>query len=102
MGFWDRLYDFGDREQVKTVAMRIDIGLQQLEEEQDIRSLRGLCTAIRQDIEMMMLLASKLSVESLGCLKVRYKGDKISYFSFLNMISQASEDVQNRGGHSLI
>ena len=32
MGFFDRLSDFGDREQIKTTAMRIDIGLQQIEQ----------------------------------------------------------------------
>lgn len=75
-GIFDRLSDFGDREQIKTTAMRIDIGLQQIEQEFEPHSLKGLCFAVADDIEYMRIQASKLSHESLASLKVRFRGQK--------------------------
>lgn len=46
MGFFNRLTDFGDREMVRTYAMRVGTGLQQLQETNDLNMLQGLSQAI--------------------------------------------------------
>lgn len=102
MGFFDRLSDFGDREQIKTTAMRIDIGLQQIEQEFEPHSLKGLCFAVADDIEYMRIQASKLSHESLASLKVRFRGQKIPYFSFMQKIAEASARAVRKGGTPLL
>lgn len=102
MGFFDRLVDFGDREQVKTIARRIDIGLQQLEEACLLREVAGLSSTLKIEIDNMILLASKLSMESLMSLEVQYKGQKILYFIFLSKISEISDRIVTKGGHPLI
>lgn len=102
MGFFNRLTDFGDREQIRTVAMRIDIGLQQIEAETNPHEVGGLCFAVKQDVDYMLNLASRLTMESLNCLNVRYKGQSIPYFAFLSKISDVSDMAMRKGGHPLI
>lgn len=102
MGFFDRLNDFGDRELVKTVAMRIDVGLQQLEHETSTQMIAGLTYALREEVKNMQILANKLTYESKSCLMVKFKGSKISYFDFLSHISDISEQFINQGGYPLI
>ncbi len=102
MGLFDRLYDFGDREQVKTIALRIGVGLQQLLSETDTFQLRGLSSAVRQEIDYMKVLASKLTKESLNCLDVKFAGGKLPYFVFVSKIKEVSDIVVERGGHPLI
>ena len=64
MGFFDRLYDFGDREVVRTYAMRVDVGLQQMDRTYDLPTIKGLSTAIRNEVRDMIISAQKLSEES--------------------------------------
>lgn len=102
MGFFDRLSDFGDREQIKTTAMRIDIGLQQIEQEFEPHSLKGLCFAVANDIEYMRIQTSKLSHESLASLNVRFRGQKVPYFSFMQKIAETSARAVRKGGTPLL
>lgn len=102
MGFFDRLYDCGDREWVKTYAIRIGIGLQQIEAEVSPQMVGGLCDAIRNEVQNMRLMASKLSNESLSCLNVKYKGQKIPYFTFLQKIKEVSDMAIKKGGCPLL
>lgn len=102
MGIFDRLYDFGDRELVRTIAMRVDIGLQQIEQETDPRFLTELCIAVANDVRYMRIQASNLSYESQACLNVKYKGIKMSYFSFLQKIAEISNQVEERGGYPIV
>ena len=39
MGLFDRFKDFGDREMVKTYAMRVGVGLQQLQSASDLNMI---------------------------------------------------------------
>ena len=60
MGFFDRLSDFGERTQAKMIVKRIDIGLQQLEEEQSLPELKGLSSAVKIDIDKYVCDNSKI------------------------------------------
>lgn len=102
MGLFDRLKDFGDREAVKTSAMKIDIGLQQLEQTIDMPAIKGLSFAIAQEVKTMLIQAAKLTPESTSSLKVPYRGDKIAYSRFLDMIRLESNITTQRGGFPLI
>jgi hypothetical protein len=102
MGFFNRLTDFGDREMVRTYAMRVGTGLQQLQETNDLNMLQGLSQAIAQDVQNMLIQAAKLTPESMNCLNVSYKGRKIPYMSFLDEIRKFSAIVVQRGGYPLI
>ena len=102
MGFFDRLYDFGDREVVRTYAMRVDVGLQQMDRTYDLPTIKGLSTAIRNEVRDMIISAQKLSEESRKCLDVKYRGRKIMYYEFLSILEQASINIVNRGGYPII
>lgn len=102
MGFFNRLTDFGDREMVRTYAMRVGTGLQQLQETNDLNMLQGLSQAIAQDVQNMLIQAAKLTPESINCLNIPYKGRKIPYMSFLDEIRKFSAIVVQRGGYPLI
>lgn len=102
MVLFDRLKDFGDREMVKAFAMKIDIGLQQLEQTIDIPTMKGLSFAIAQEVKKMLIQAAKLTPESTNSLKVTYRGDKIAYTAFLDIIRKASLFTTQRGGPPLI
>ncbi len=102
MGLFDRFKDFGDREMVKTFAMKIDIGLQQLEQATDISTIKGLSFAIAQEVKKMLIQAAKLTPESTNSLKVTYRGNKIAYTAFLDIIRKASLVTTQRGGLPLI
>lgn len=102
MGFFNRLTDFGDREQVRTYAMRIGIGLNQIASTTSPQEIKGLSIAIRQDVQTMMIWASKLSQESINCLDVTINGRKIPFRQFLYDLSQMSTEIVNKGGFSII
>ena len=102
MGLFDRFKDLGDREMVKTFAMKIDIGLQQLEQATDISTIKGFSFAIAQEVKKMLIQAAKLTPESTNSLKVTYRGNKIAYTAFLDIIRKASLVTTQRGGLPLI
>ena len=102
MGFFDRLTDFGDRELVRTYAYRISVGLNQIKHETSETTIRGLSYAIRQDIEAMLRVASKLTSESINCLDVKVDGGKMPYASFLGQIKTVSDEIVQKGGCRLI
>ena len=102
MGFFDRLTDFGDREQVRTCAMRIGVGLNQIASATSIQEIKGLSIAIKQEIQTMMMWASKLSQESINCLDVTINGRKIPFTRFLYDLTQISTEIVNKGGFSII
>lgn len=102
MGFFDRLTDFGDREQVKTAAMRINGALLQLDRESDIFMIRGISSAIAQEVQRMQILASKLTMESINCLNVPYRGNKIPYTRFIKELERISSTIVGRGGYAII
>ena len=102
MGLFDRFKDFGDREMVKTFAMKIDIGLQQLEQATDISTIKGFSFAIAQEVKKMLIQAAKLTPESTNSLKVTYRGNKIAYTAFLDIIRKAALVTTQRGGLPLI
>ena len=102
MGLFDRFKDFGDREMVKTYPMRVGVGLQQLQSASDLNMIQGLSFAIAQDVQNMLIQAAKLTPESTNSLKVTYRGNKIAYTAFLDIIRKASLFTTQRGGLPLI
>ena len=102
MGFFNRLTDFGDREQVRTYAMRIGVGLNQIANTTSPQEIQGLSIAIKQDVQTMMMWASKLSQESINCLDVNVNGRKIPFRQFLYDLTQISTEIVNKGGFSII
>lgn len=75
---------------VKTYAMRVGVGLQQLQSASDLNMIQGLSFAIAQDVQNMLIQAAKLTPESTNSLKVTYRGNKIAYTAFLDIIRKAS------------
>lgn len=102
MGFFNRLKDFGDREQVRTYAYRISVGIEQIECSKDLSEIKGLSIAVRKDVQMMMMFASKLTRESLNCLDVNANGCKMLFANFMNELVYKSNKVVAKGGFSLI
>ena len=102
MGFFDRLHDFGDREVVRTHAMKIDVGLQQIESASDLPIIKGLSYAIKNEVHDMLVSARKLTSESIGCLDVKYRGRKVLFGEFLFIVRKASERIVERGGYPII
>lgn len=102
MGLFNRLTDFGDREQVRTYAMRIGVGLNQIASASSPQEIKGLSIAIKQEIQTMMMFASKLSQESINCLDVTINGHKIPFTRFLYELTQKSAEIVNKGGFSII
>lgn len=102
MGFFNRLTDFGDREQVRTYAMRIGVGLNQIASATSPQEIKGLSIAIKQEIQTMMMWASKLSQESINCLDVNVNGRKIPFAQFLYELTQKSAEIVSKGGYSII
>lgn len=101
MGFFSRLTDFGDREQVRTYAMRIGVGLNQISSATSPQEIKGLSIAIKQEIQTMMTWASKLSQESINSLDINVNGRKIPYTQFIYELTQKSAEIVNRGGFSI-
>ncbi len=102
MGFFNRLTDFGDREQVRTYAMRIGVGLNQIANTTSPQEIKGLSIAIKQEVQTMMMWASKLTQESINCLDVKVNGRKMMFPEFLYMLSSKSTEIVNKGGYSII
>ena len=102
MGFFNRLTDFGDREQVRTYAMRICVGLNQIASTTSPQEIKGLSIAIKQEVQTMMTWASKLSKESINSLDVKVNGRKMMFPEFLYMLSYKSAEIVNKGGYSII
>lgn len=102
MGFFDRLQDFGDREQVRTSIMKIDIGIQQIEQTTSLPDIKGISWSVREEVGYMQMLTSKLTAESLGCLDVKFRGRKIPYYSFLIELKEKSDEIVKRGGFPIV
>lgn len=102
MGLFSRLTDFGDREQVRTHVYRISVGLMQIEDATSIPEIKGLSIAVKQEVQAMMLVASKLTNESINCLDVKFYGRKILFPKFLQELTIKSVEIVNRGGFSII
>ena len=102
MGFFNRLTDFGDREQVRVHASRIGIGLKQIENATSISDIKGLSIAIKQEVQAMMMAALKLSHESINCLDVNINGNKIPFPTFINMLERESAKIVAKEGFSII
>ncbi len=102
MGFFNRLTDFGDREQVRTYAARISIGVQQIERETNPNNIKSLSIAIRQDVQAMMMYALKLTNESINCLDVNVNGHKIPFPVFLRDLSIQSVEIEKKGGYRIL
>lgn len=102
MGLFNRLSDFGDREQIRVHAYRIGIGIQQIKNESSLQTIKGLSIALQQEVQTMMMYESTLSQESINCLDVNYKGRKISFVRFLSDLRLESIEIVNRGGYNII
>lgn len=102
MGFFNRLADFGDREQVRTHVYRISVGLKQIDDSTSIPETQGLSIALRQEVQAMMMIASKLTNESINCLDVNINGRKILFSKFLHELTDKSVEIVNKGGFSII
>ena len=50
----------------------------------------------------MMLVASKLTNESINCLDVNVNGRKIPFPQFLYELTQKSAEIVNKGGFNII
>ncbi len=102
MGFFNRLLDFGDREQVRTAVMKIDTGIQQIKYTNNIGEIRGISFALKQEVEFLQMLTSKLTHESLNSLDVKCKGGKVPYYTFLDYLREESDEIVKRGGFPII
>ena len=102
MGFFNRLTDFGDREQVRTYAMRIVAGLNQIASTTSPQEIKGLSIAIKQEVQTMMMWAFKLSRESINSLDVNVNGNKIPFTMFIDMLERESAKIVAKGGFSII
>lgn len=106
MGWLTRLHDFGDREMIKTIALRVDVGLRQLDqqmhENRDPHEVNGLASAVGDEVKRMQFLASTLTQESLNCLYVKHNGQKILYGSFIKTAQETSEKLVSKGYSSLL
>lgn len=102
MGFFNRLKDFGDREMVRNHVCRISIGLEQIENETSTPNIIGLSIALRQEVQAMMMVVSKLSNESINCLDVDVNGRKMLFPKFMEELRQKSAKIVSRGGYSII
>lgn len=102
MGFFNRLTDFGDREQVRTYAMRIVVGLNQIASTTSPQEIKGLSIAIKQEVQTMMKWAFKLSRESINCLDINVNGNKIPFTMFIDMLERESAKIVAKGGFSII
>lgn len=102
MGFFNRLKDFGDREQVRTHAYRISVGLKQIEDSTSTQEIKGLSIALRQEVQAMMMVASKLTNESINCLDININGRNIPFPGFLQYLISKSTEIVNKGGFSII
>ena len=102
MGFFNRLTDFGDREQVRTYAMRIVVGLNQIASTTSPQEIKGLSIAIKQEVQTRMMWALKLSRESINSLDVNVNGNKIPFTMFIDMLERESAKIVARGGFSII
>ena len=102
MGFFNRLKDFGDREMVRTYVYRISIGLKQIENDTSIQEIKGLSIAIRNEVQTMMIIVSKLTTESINCLYVEVDGRKMLFAKFVDELKRKSVEIVNKGGYSII
>jgi hypothetical protein len=82
--------------------MRISVGLNQIESATSTSEIKGLSIAIRQEVQTMMMWASKLTQESINCLDVNVNGRKILFPRFLYELKQKSDEIVNKGGYSII
>lgn len=102
MGFFNRLKDFGDREMVRTYVCRICIGIEQIENETSLATIKGLSISVRQEVQAMMMIVSKLTSESINCLDVNVNGRKMLFPRFMEELRQKSTKIVSKGGYSII
>ena len=85
------LFDFGDRAMVQTHAYRVGVGMLQVRGELNkstlnILEVKGIISAICEEMKKMMTLANSLSQSSRSSLKVDYNGAKINYDAFITSV----------------
>lgn len=102
MGFFNRLLDFGDREQVRTYVYRICVGLEQIEKATSISDIKGLSIALRKEIQDMIMVATKLTGESINSLDVKVNGCKMPFLRFIDKLEYESAKIVAKGGCSII
>ena len=78
--------------------MKIDVGIRQIEQATSVPEIKGLAYAVKEEVEYMRILASKLTFESLKCLDVKFRGRKIPYHSFILELRDKSDEIVRRGG----
>lgn len=98
------LLDFGTKAQVENLADHIGVGMQLVEEEirkssnQSTPPIRGLAYGLMDDKEKLVILISSLSQSTFDNLKVRYKNEKISFFSFIHEMKRVSDKIDEITG----
>jgi hypothetical protein len=102
------LFDFGDKAVIQEKALRISIGISQIEDE--IRKsptsatgeLRGLAWAIKEEKEKMMQIANKLLPAARASIMVKYKGQTIHLYHFLEEIQPILIKVKELTGINML
>lgn len=98
------LLDFGTKAQVENLAAHIGVGMLLVEEEirkssnQSTPAIRGLAHGLLDEKKKLLILVSSLTQSTRDNLKVRYKNEKISYFSFIHEMKRVSDKIDNITG----
>lgn len=98
------LLDFGTKAQVENLAAHIGVGMQLIEEEikkssnQSTPTIRGLASGLMNEKKKLVILISSLTQTTREKLKVRYRNEKISYFSFIHEMKRVSDKVDEITG----
>jgi len=96
------LFDFGDREAVKTASIRLSAILSQtlveLQRENSNISLKSMAYATDSKIKEFKALANKLSYDSLCSLKVYNNENKMPFWDFVKRINEVAAIVKDKTG----
>lgn len=98
------LLDFGTKAQVENLASHIGVGMQLIEEEikkssnQSTSTIRGLASGLMDEKNKLVILISSLTQSTRENLKIRYKNQKIPYFTFIQEMKLVSDKVDNITG----
>lgn len=102
------LFDFGDRATVQTLAHRIGVGVQQMEDEliksptRATPELQGIAQAVGQTMEQALTIVNTLSRSSQASLKVKFKGRNIDFWSFFNELVPLKNKVFKITGYDFL
>ncbi len=97
------LFNFGTKALVKNQLIRIATGMEQVENEmkksnQDMSLIRGIASALMKEKNKLTLMLSDLSPAARSTIKLKYKGQRVSYFEFATEMMNLSTRIDNITG----